>query len=163
MNKKEIDFLKKNYKKEIDHKIRERILMLIYYLEGESSRKVGKRLQCDQKLVFYWKKRYFSEGISGLQTRQKSGKPRVLTVIEENKIKKKIGKHDPNNCWSTKRIADLIRKETNKTFTVRHVRKMLKRWDFHLVVPRPTFWQKASGEQIKNFWKKNPLPEKKIS
>src|SRR3989344_5266568 len=58
MNKKEIKLLKISYKKENDGKIKERILMLIHSYEGKSSREVGKILQCDQKLVLYWKNRY---------------------------------------------------------------------------------------------------------
>ena len=67
MNKREINFLKRSYKKESDGKIKERILILIHYYEGKSSREVGKILQCDQKLVFYWKSRYEKGRLEGLK------------------------------------------------------------------------------------------------
>src|SRR3989344_544153 len=109
MNK--LNILRKAYKTEDDGKIKERILMIIYTLEGESSRAVGKRLQCDQKLVLYWKTRYEKEGLEGLRTRSKSGKPSLMTKKQENIIKRIISKEDLKNPWITKRICELIRKK----------------------------------------------------
>ncbi len=155
MNHKLIEQLRKSYKKETNAKVRERLLMMIYTFQEESSRKVADRLQCDQKLVLYWKKRFQSEGIEGLKTRSRSGKPRKLSTKQEEKIKKQIEKENPKNPWTTKRVTNLIKKETKIKYTQRHVQRILRRWKFSLIVPRPTFWQKASKEEIKNFWKKN--------
>ena len=155
MNKKEIKLLKISYKKENDGKIKERILMLIHSYEGKSSREVGKILQCDQKLVLYWKNRYEKKGLEGLKTKPRSGKPPLLSLRQGNKIKKKIAEDNPANPWTTKKVCDLIKKETGIQYTQRHVQRILHKWDFSLLVPRPTFWQKASGDEIKNFWKKN--------
>lgn len=163
MNKKEINFLKKTYKKETNAKIRERILMSIYVLQGENVRAIGERLNCTHPLVLYWKKRYVQEGIEGLKTKPRSGKPTLLSRRQEAKIKKKIAKDNPKNPWTTKRVCDLIKKEAGIKYTQRHVQRILHKWDFNLLVPRPTFWQRASGEEIKKFWKKNPETEDKIS
>jgi len=163
MNKKEIKLLKIAYKKERDGKIKERILMLIHSYEGKSSRDVGKILQCDQKLVLYWKKRYVSEGLEGLKTKPRSGKPTLFSRRQEEKMKKKIAEDNPANPWTTKKVCDLIKKETSIQYTQRHVQRILRKWDFNLLVPRPTFWQKASGGEIKNFWKKNPEIEERKS
>jgi len=161
MNK--LNILRKEYKSENDGKIKERILMLIYTFEGESSRAVAKRLQCDQKLVLYWKNRYEREGLEGLKTRHKSGKPSLMTKRQENTIKKIISKEDLKNPWITKRICELIRQKTGIEYTQRHVQRLLNKWGFNILVPRPTFWQKASGEEIKKFWKKNPVLQEEIS
>ena len=155
MNKKEIKLLKISYKKERDGKIKERILMLIHSYEGKSSRGVGKILQCDQKLVLYWKKRYALEGLEGLKTKPRSGKPTLFSRRQEEKIRRKIAEENPANPWTTKKVCELIKKETGIKYSQRHVQRILRKWEFNLLVPRPTFWQKASGEEIKNFWKKN--------
>src|SRR3989344_3152660 len=102
MNKKETNILKKAYKKEDDGKIKERILMMRYSYEGKTSREVGEMLQCDQKLVLYWKNRYEKEGLAGLKTRQKSGKPMLLSRRQEARIKEQISENDPANPWATK-------------------------------------------------------------
>jgi transposase len=156
MNKKEINRLKKTYKKEKDGKIKERILMLIHSYEGKTSREVGQVVKRDQKLILYWKKRYEQEGFEGLKTRERSGKPTLLSRRQEEKIKKKISEENPANPWTTKKVCDLIKKETGIQYTQRHVQRKLRKWNFNLLIPRPTFWQKASGEEMKNFWKKNP-------
>src|SRR3989344_7104842 len=162
MNKKGIDILKRAYKKEINGKLKERILMVRYYFEGKTSRDVGNMLQCDQKLVLYWKNRYEKEGLVGLKTRQKSGKPMLLSRRHEAKIKDKISENDPANPWTTKRVCELIKKESGIKYSPRNVRRMLHKWRFALLVPRPTFWQRASGDEIRRFWKKNPMPQEEI-
>lgn len=163
MNKKEINFLKTAYKKEKDGKVRERILMNIYILQEENIRNIGERLNCTHPLVLYWKKRYKKEGLEGLKTKAKSGKPTLISRRQEEKIKKKVAEDNPANPWTTKKVCDLIKKETGVQYTQRHVQRKLNKWNFNLLVPRPTFWQKASGEEIKNFWKKNPEAEERKS
>lgn len=156
MNK-QVALLRKAYKIEKDAKVRERILMNVYTIQGEVSRAVAARLQCDQKLVLYWINRYEKEGLEGLKTKPKSGKPRDISRRQEEKIKKIVTMHDSANPWTTKRIAELIFQETGVHYAQRHVQRMLHRWGLTLLVPRPTFWQKASGEEMKRFWKKNPV------
>jgi len=163
MNKKEINFLKKAYKKEKDGKIRERILMNTYVLQGENVRKIAERLNCTHPLVIFWKKRYEKEGLIGLKTRQRRGKPMLLSRRQEEKIKNKIAGDNPANPWTTKRVCELIKKETGIKYTQRHVQRILHKWKFSLLVPRPTFWQRASGEEIRRFWKKNPVLQEEIS
>ena len=162
MNKKEINFLKKTYKKEKEAKTKERILMLINSYEGKSSRDVGKIIRCDQKLVLYWKNRYEKEGLEGLKTKPKSGKPSLLSRRQEEKIKNRVAEENPANPWTTKKVCELIKKETRIQYTRRHVQRILRKWEFSLLVPRPTFWQRASGEEIKKFWKKNSAPQEEI-
>ena len=163
MNKKEINILKKAYKKEKDGKIRERILMMRYSYEEKTSRSIGDMLQCDHALVLFWKKRYIQEGIEGLKTKPRSGKPKLISPRKEEKLKKLISKDNPANPWTTKRVCELIKKETKIKYTQRHVQRLLRKWKFNLLVPRPTFWQRASGEEIRRFWKKNTLLQKEIS
>lgn len=163
MNKKEINFLKSAHKKEKDGKIRERILMNIYVLQGENIRNIGERLNCTHPLVLYWKNRYEKDGLGGLKTRPRSGKPMLLSRRQEQKIKDKISKENPAQPWTTKRVSDVIQKETGIKYSQRHVQRMLHKWRFNLLVPRPTFWQRASGDEIKKFWKKNPLLQEEIS
>lgn len=163
MNKKEISILKKAYKKEIDGKIKERILMVRYSYEEKTSRNIGEMLQCDHALVLFWKDRYKKEGLFGLKTRPRSGKPKLISRRKEEKLKNIISTDDPSKPWTTKRVCELIKKETGIKYTPRHVQRVLHKWKFSLLIPRPTFWQRASGEEIRNFWKKNTLLQEEIS
>ncbi len=163
MNKKEINFLKKFYKKESDAKVALRILMVLHTKKGESSWKVGEKLQCDHKAVLTWKNRYEKLGIDGLRTKPRSGKPKLISQRQEEKLKSKILIEDSAKPWTTKRVCEMIKRETGIIYTQRHVQRMLHKWNFALLVPRPTFWQRASGEEIKRFWKKNTLLQEEIS
>ena len=160
MNKKEIVFLKKKYKKEKNAKVKERILMLIYTFQGESSRNVGYRIQCDQKLVIYWKKRYLSEGLEGLKTRPKSGKPRKISRRQEANLKRIFYKENPEKPWTTKRALGLIVEKTGINYSQRQVTRILNRWNFGLTSGRPIYWHRSSEEEIANFGKKNLVLQK---
>ncbi|HTY43992.1 MAG TPA: helix-turn-helix domain-containing protein [Patescibacteria group bacterium] len=160
MNKKKLDFLKKNYKKEKSAKVKERILMLVYTFQGESSRDVGDRIQCDQKLVLYWKKRYEKEGLEGLKTRPKSGKPRIISRRQEANLKKMIAKKDLEKPWTTKRVSGLITEKTGVNYSQRQVTRILNRWNFGLTSGRPMYWHRASEEDITKFGKKNKILQK---
>ncbi|MDP2947049.1 MAG: winged helix-turn-helix domain-containing protein [Nanoarchaeota archaeon] len=149
---KEINFLKKVYKREHDGKIKERLLILIHSFEGKSSRTVGNIIKCDQKLVLFWKKRYVAEGHEGLKTKQRSGKPTIFSRRQEEKIRNKISDDNPANPWTTKKVCDLIKKETGLKYAQRHVQRILHKWNFSLLVPRPTFWQRA--KKVNNFFEK---------
>ncbi|MEK7609424.1 MAG: helix-turn-helix domain-containing protein [Patescibacteria group bacterium] len=155
MNNKQIKLLKKAYKKEEDAKIRERILMIIYTSQKETLRNVAERLNCDHKLVFYWKKRYEKEGLKGLKTRPKSGKPRKISRRQEANLKRVFYKENPDKPWTTKRALGLITEKTGVNYSQRQVTRILNRWNFGLTSGRPIYWHRASDEEIEKFGKKN--------
>ncbi len=160
MNKKEIDRLKKSYKKETNIKIRERILMIRYSFEGKTSRSVGEMLQCDHALILYWKKRYEKEGLEGLKTRPKSGKPRNISRRQESNLKKIFSGENPDKPWTTKRVSSLITEKTGISYSQRQVTRILSRWNFGLTSGRPIYWHRASEEEITKFGKKNLVLQK---
>ncbi len=160
MNNKQIKVLKKSYKKEKDAKIRERILMIIYTSQKETLRGVAERLHCDHKLVLYWKRRYEKEGLGGLKTRPKSGKPRKISRRQESNLKRIFSKENPNNLWTTKRVSNLIAEKTGANYSRRQVTRILNRWNFGLTSGRPIYWHRASDEEITKFGKKNLVLQK---
>jgi len=155
MNNKQIKILKNAYKKEKDAKVRERILMIIYTSQKETLRYVAERLHCDHKLVFYWKRRYENEGLEGLKTKPKSGKPRKILRRQESNLKKIFSKENPDNPWTTKRVSNLIEEKTGINYSQRQVTRILNRWNFGLTSGRPIYWYRASENEIKSFGKKN--------
>lgn len=154
MNKREIKVLKKSYKKEKDAKVKERILMMIYIYQKDTLRDVANKLNCDHKLVLYWKRRYLSKGLTGLKTKPKSGRPRKISRRQEANLKRLIG-NNPERAWTTKRVYNLIFKKTKISYSQRHVTRILNRWNLGLSSGRPIYWYRASEEEIKSFGKKN--------
>ena len=155
MKNKQIKFLKNAYKKEENAKVRERILMIIYTNQKETLRDVAERLNCDHKLVFYWKMRYKKEGLKGLKTRPKSGKPRKISRRQESNLKKIFSNENSDKPWTTKRVSNLIAEKTRVNYSQRQVTRILNRWNFGLTSGRPIYWHRASEDEIKNFGKKN--------
>ena len=156
MNK-HIKILKKAYKKETDAKILKRILMVLYTLKKETIRDVGKRLNCSHPTVLYWKERYFLEGLEGLKTKPKSGKPRKISRRQESDLKRIFSKENPEKPWTTKRVLGLITEKTRINYSQRQIRRILNRWNFGLTSGRPIYWHRASNEEIKSFGEKNLL------
>lgn len=157
MNNNKIKVLKKKYKKEEDAKVKERILMVIYTAQKETLRDVAERLNCDHKLVLYWKRRYEKEGLGGLKTRPKSGKPRKISRRQEYNLKKIFSNKNSDKQWTTKRVSNLIAEKTRVNYSQRQVTRILNRWNFGLTSGRPIYWHRASEEEIKSFGKKNLL------
>ena len=157
MNKKKVEFLKKHYKKEKDAKVKERMLMMTYIFEDDTLREVAEKLHCDHKLVLYWKRRYLSEGLDGLKTRPKSGKPRKISRRQESNLKRIFYKENPEKPWTTKRALGLIVEKTGINYSQRQITRILNRWNLGLTSGRPIYWHRASEEEIKSFGKKNLL------
>ncbi len=154
MNK-HIEILRKASKKEKEAKILKRILMVLYNLKEETIRDVGKRLNCSHPTVLYWKGRYEKEGLEGLKTRPKSGKPRKISRRQEANLKRVFYKENPDKPWTTKRALGLITEKTGVNYSQRQITRILNRWNFGLTSGRPIYWHRASEEEITKFGKKN--------
>jgi len=154
MNK-HIEILKKASKKEKDAKILRRILIVLYVFKKDTIRDVGKRLNCSHPTVLYWKERYKNEGLEGLKTKPKSGKPRKILRRQESNLKKIFSKESSDNPWTTKRVSNLIEEKTGINYSQRQVTRILNRWNFGLTSGRPIYWYRASKEEITKFGKKN--------
>src|SRR3989338_6966763 len=137
MNKK-IEILRKAYKK-------------------ETIREVGRRLNCSHPTVLYWNERYEKEGLEGLKTRPKSGKPRKISRRQEANLKRIFYKENPEKPWTTKRALGLIVEKTGIDYSQRQVTRILNRWNLGLTSGRPIYWHRASEEEIKSFEEKNLL------
>ena len=159
MNK-HIKILNKASKKEEDAKILKRILMVLYTLKKETIREVGKRLNCSHPTVLYWKERYEKEGLEGLKTRPKSGKPRKISRRQESNLKRIFFKENTQKPLTTKRATHSIAEKTGVNYSQRQVTRILNRWNFGLTSGRPVYWHRASEEEITKFGGKNLVLQK---
>ena len=98
----------------------------------------------------YWKKRFETEGVSGLRTRSRSGKPPRLSKGEVTCVRQKL---ESVNCWQTRWVKDLIYQETGITYSERHVIRLLHAWGFEKIRPRKEHAE-ADEEERKEFSKK---------
>jgi putative transposase len=153
-----LESLYQAYKTEEDAKVRERILMNIRLFEGKSLYEVGNEFRCVPSKAHYWKKRFRKMGVEGLRDRPRSGRPRLLSRRKEKVIRRIIeGPHiteEGISSWTTTHVRELIRKKAGVTYTTRHVIRLMHRWGFEKIKPRPEHCRAASKETRRRFFKK---------
>ena len=153
-----LEGLYRAYRAEEDAKVRERILMNIRLLEGKSLYEVGDEFRCVPSRVHYWKERFRKEGVEGLRTRSRSGRPRRLSRRKEKVIRRII--ENPRitkegiSSWSTTHVRELIRSKAGVTYTLRHVIRLMHKWGFEKIKPRPKHCRAASKRARRRFFKK---------
>jgi len=153
-----LESLYQAYKAEENAKVRERILMNIRLMEGKSTYEVGDELRCVPSKVQYWKKRFRKEGVEGLRDRSRSGRPRLLSRRKEQMIQRiverpRVSKEDVSS-WTTTHVKELIRRKAGVTYTIRHVIRLMHRWGFEKIKPRPEHCRAASKTTRHRFFKK---------
>lgn len=119
-----------------DPVIRERLL-IVRAAQKQPLREVGKTFSCTHGRVDYWKKRYETLGLRGLQTKPRSGRPKKINGEQEKKIKRKVRKHNPTQGWQTKQVKELIKEETGVKYTERHTLRIAQSWGLSQITPRP--------------------------
>jgi|SRR5688572_2771790 len=77
--------------------------------EGEAIRPMAERLGVEPKTVTIWRRRYRAEGVAGLRTRARGGRPRTVTAAKERAVvaatmrRPKAATH-----WSARRLAKTV-------------------------------------------------------
>jgi len=79
----ELEMLLKKHKTE--HRLTERAKIILLSAEGMSMTAVSKKLDCSPRRVCAWKRRYFENGLAGLEERPRSGHPSTISpaIIEK--------------------------------------------------------------------------------
>jgi putative transposase len=145
----DVDGIQSRYRVEKDADVRERLLMIIWLKKGKTTYEVADLLSCPQSKVMYWKTRFEKEGLNGLKTRPRSGKPPKLLDTEVKAIRQKL---ESTNSWQTRWVRDLIYQESGVTYSERHVVRLLHKWGFERITPRKEH-EKASEEEKEGFKK----------
>jgi len=145
----------KIYRSEQDVKTKERMLLV---LNGVYQRKVSARAARDlhrsKSWAWEWLKRYDKEGINGLKTRPKSGRPSKLSEEIDYRIKKEL--KESNQGWTTKQVEELIVKKSGIKYHYIHIYHILRKWGFKQKVPRKVHVNTASKEEKEAFKKRLP-------
>ena len=124
--------------------------MIIWLSKGKTTYEVADLLDCPQSKVMYWKSRFENEGVDGLKTRSRPGKPPKIPEDDTKRIREKL---ISSGYWQTKWVSDLIYQETGVVYSERHVVRLLHAWGFEKIRPRKEHLQ-ADGNEQKKFSKK---------
>lgn len=118
--------------------IRERLLMVKEYYQGQVFSAVAKHHNCCPAKAKYWKDRYDQQGLRGLQTKPKVGRPPKLNPDKAKQIRREIIKQtSQQGGWQTEQIREYIQKRANVTYNIRHVIRIAQKWGLSKITPRP--------------------------
>ncbi|MFH1101706.1 MAG: IS630 family transposase [Methanobacteriota archaeon] len=140
-------------------KRKERELIIKLRKEGKTCVEVGKILDVSKSAVSYWTRRYNETGC--LEDKPRPGRPTPLTEEKLQHMKKKITgamlEQTDRAGLSSKEILIFIKKETGKTYTPRHIERLLHKMGFSLITPRVNHIKKDEKAQKKfrDEFKKN--------
>ena len=98
-------------------------------------------------------KKIYKEGMGGLKSRPKSGRPPELSEEVSYIIKKEL--KESNQGWTTKQVEEMIVKESGIKYHYTHTCRILRKWGFKQKVPRKVHVNTASKEE-KDAFKKRP-------
>jgi transposase len=127
------------------------ILNVIYY--GKVAAQVSREIHRSRSWACEWLKRYDKEGIEGLKTRKKSGRPPELAEEISYQIKKEL--KESNKGWTTKQVEELITKKSGIKYHYVHIYRILRKWGFKQKVPRKVHVNTASQEEKDAFKKRS--------
>jgi len=144
----------KIYRDEEDVKTKERMLLVLNVVyQGKTSAHVATDLHRNRVWACVWLKRYGKEGLEGLKTRPKSGRPTKLSEEISSIVKKEL--KESNQGWTTKQVEELIVKKSGIKYHHTHIYRILRKWGFRQKVPRKVHVNTASKEE-KEAFKKRP-------
>lgn len=116
--------LAKGYRSGEKHTFRMRCQMILLKSEGLSHKEIGKIFACHQMSVYGWVKRYLTEGIEGLQTREGSGRPLILRTAEDlQRVREAVSEHRQRIGFARAELEA----ELGKQFSEKTLRRFLKK------------------------------------
>ena len=145
----------KIYRYEQDVKTKERMFLVLNVVyRGKISAQVARDLRRSKSWACEWLKRYDKEGIEGLKTRQKSGRPSEISEEVRYQIKKEL-KESSYDGWTTKQAEELIVKKSGIKYHYTHIYRILRKWGFKQKIPRKVHINTASLEEKEAFKKRS--------
>lgn len=140
--------------------VRERLLMVQAACE-KPLREAAEDFGCTHGKVDFWKKRFEEEGLRGLQTKPKAGRPRKITAEEETVIRQTVKQKNMTRGWRTIHVRKLISKTTDVEYSVRHTIRILQRWGLARITPRMRYAH--SKESARKAFLKKTRPTWRVS
>jgi len=87
-----------------------RARVILASADGEGVRPMARRLGVSANTVAVWRRRYRSEGLAGLRTKARAGRPRRITSAKEQAvISATLRKPKAATHWSARRLAKEVR------------------------------------------------------
>jgi len=152
-----IEKLRQIYREEKGAKQKLRILIAIHRKEGKSIDDISDFTDIKRRTVHETLRRFLGRGIDAKDNRPKSGRPAKLSVKQRQELISTLEQgpaYNKTGLWSTKEVAELIRKRYGVKYTNAHVWELLTAVGFSLQRPRPRHYKAAPKAEVNRFKKR---------
>ncbi|MCL5681458.1 MAG: transposase [Candidatus Thermoplasmatota archaeon] len=142
MGRKDILLVDRNMPlEEVDRRIRTlekntRILKGLYFIRhrynGDSVEEACEKVGVYKMVGYQWQKRLNEDGYEGLVSRFGGVKPPKLSEEDMNRMSDTLKKRD---YWTTEDVQSIVNGEPNASFTLKHIRTILRKMGMHYSKP----------------------------
>jgi len=134
--------------------------------QGLTLSEVARRVQSSVSSVHRWARTWKKEGSRGLDSKPVPGRPPKLTAQQRRRLEKRLLQGAmacgfPNELWTLKRIAILIRREFGVQYHPSHLWRVLQSCGWSCQVPERRAIQR--DEEAIAHWKRHKWPAIKKS
>jgi transposase len=136
-----------------DTRLRMLLVLKVKY-DGIGQNRAARELHAVSSWAAKWVGRFEEEGLDGLRTSERSGRPPEVGHDTMVRIGRKVLSNESG--WTVREVRELIRRDAKVTYTERHVYRLLHAWGARPVVPEKRMAHKASLEERLAFKKGTP-------
>ena len=145
--------LKRLHRETNEADVRSRCDMILLSDEGLSPPQIAERVRFSRATVVRFIHRYETEGLQGLHTKPRSGRPRHVTPEYEAKLLAAVEKEPrslglPFSNWTAANMAEYMAEQTGIVISPRQVERYLKAHDWRLRRPVRTVKHKQDPDLV---------------
>ncbi len=153
LSEQEVQALKQLHRDTNDADVRSRCDMILWSNEGLTPPQIAARVRFSRETVVRYIKRYEAEGLAGLFTKPRSGRPRHVTPEYETQLMQAVEQEPrslglPFSNWTTANLAEYMAKQSGIRITARQVENYLKAHGWRLRRPVRTVKHKQDPELV---------------
>jgi transposase len=120
---------------------RDRVRMVLHAREGETAPEIAARLGCRAGVVWKWVRRYNKDGLDGLATLPRSGRPRKLPAEREDELRARLNappRPEYGVCaLRGEDIQRILAEELGARYSLSGTYVVLGRMGYRPLMPRP--------------------------
>ena len=149
----ELEALEDLHRQTKDADVRSRCQMILLSNVGRSPPQIAREVRFHRRTVTRYIQRYEAEGIDGLQTRPRSGRPPKATAAYKSHLLQAVAQEPrglglPFSNWTSGNLAEYLARETGIELSARQVENILKANGWQLRRPVRTVKHKQDADMV---------------
>ena len=165
LSAKEVKALKDLHRRTNEANVRSRCQMILLSNKGLSPPQIGQQVLFKRRTVTRIIQRYEAEGIEGLMTKPRSGRPSKVTAAYKVQLLERVEQPPrtlglPYSNWTTANLAEYLREPTGVELSARQVENILKANDWRLRRPVRTVKHKQDPDLVQEKKRDSPAESK---